>query len=389
MNDRVLCVDDDAAVLNAYVRGLRGRFPVDMADGGEKALEQLNSLPPNSYAAIVSDMRMPGMDGIEFLSRARAQSPDSVRIMFTAHADPQATIEAVNEACIFKFLSKPCPSELLIATLEAAISHYQLVRTERDLLSKTLTSCAKLLADVLALAKPKAFSHGVQLRHILRQVGLKTGFKPSWELEIAVFLSQIGCICVPDQVFAKVEQGVPLTSQEMASLESHPRVGRELVEKIPRLSHVAELIGMQARLECDADASPDGSLLRLLVAFEQLLSRGRSAEEAMADLRRQGRGYDPHQLNMLETAMLHSGPPDEIKALRLDDLEDGMILEEQVRTCSGNILLNAGQEITPALRERIASHARSVQPIREPIRVRIPAVATIDGSLPSAVELAS
>jgi hypothetical protein len=320
-------------------------------------------------------MRMPGMSGVEFLVRARAYSPDSVRIMFTAHADPQSAIEAVNEACVFRFLSKPCPSDLLIATLDAAVAQYQFVRTERDLLSKTLASCAKLLTDVLALAKPKAFGRGVQLRQILRQISQRTGFKPSWELEIAVFLSQIGCICVPDQVFAKVEQGVPLTGEEAIALESHPRVGRELVEKIPRLSHVAELIGMQAMLHHDADASPDGNLLRLLVAFEQLLARGRSADEAIGELRRQTRGYDPQQLTMLESAVLHSGPPDEIRSMSVDELQDGMILDEHVRTCSGNILLNAGQEITPALRERIASHARSVQPVREPIRVRIPAAA--------------
>jgi len=80
----ILFVDDDESVLSAFMRQLRRRYHIHVANSAEEALEKLLSTGP--YAVVVSDLRMPGMDGIEFLSEVRKRSPETVRIMLTGYA---------------------------------------------------------------------------------------------------------------------------------------------------------------------------------------------------------------------------------------------------------------------------------------------------------------
>src|SRR5713226_8642213 len=105
MTTKILCVDDDAHILAAYQRQLRKQFEIDVAQGGEQALESIVSRGP--YAVVLSDMRMPGMNGIQFLCRAQEIAPNSVRMMLTGNADQQTAMDAVNEGNIFRFLTKP------------------------------------------------------------------------------------------------------------------------------------------------------------------------------------------------------------------------------------------------------------------------------------------
>src|SRR4030042_1602116 len=91
-----------------------------------------------SYAVIVSDLRMPGMDGIHFLARARELVPDSVRIMLTGFADLQTAVDAVNPGHIFRFPTKPCEPQVLEIALEMGVSQYRLVMAEKELLEETL-----------------------------------------------------------------------------------------------------------------------------------------------------------------------------------------------------------------------------------------------------------
>ena len=136
MTEKILCVDDEANILEAHQRGLGKQFHIETALGAEQALGQIDAQGP--YTVVVSDMRMPGMDGVQLLSEVRKRAPDSVRIMLTGFADLQTAIEAVNEGNIFRFLTKPCPQETLAKALSAGIEQYRLVTAEKELLAKTL-----------------------------------------------------------------------------------------------------------------------------------------------------------------------------------------------------------------------------------------------------------
>src|SRR5690242_15245267 len=133
---RVLFVDDEPLVLEGLRRSLHREFDVEVAGGPEDGLARIAKAAP--YPVIVSDMRMPVMDGAEFLARVRTNSPDSIRVMLTGYADMEAAMRAVNEGRIFRFLNKPVSPEQLVLTLRACVVQYHLVRSEKELLENTL-----------------------------------------------------------------------------------------------------------------------------------------------------------------------------------------------------------------------------------------------------------
>src|SRR5262245_51674395 len=132
MSERILFVDDEENLLAAVARQLRKEFDVETALGGELGLEAIDRNGP--YAVVVSDMRMPGMDGIEFLRRVKDRMPDAVRMMLTGNSDLGTAMQAVNEGRIFRFMTKPCPPDMLAASLRSGLEQHRLITAERDIL---------------------------------------------------------------------------------------------------------------------------------------------------------------------------------------------------------------------------------------------------------------
>jgi len=202
MTREVLLVDDDSNLLATYKRYLRKRFRIETATSGEQGLEVIDSQGP--FAVIVSDLRMPGMDGIQFLSLAKARAPDSVCMMLTGYADLQTAIKAVNTGSIFRFLTKPCQPETLVVSLRAGIARYRLITAERELLERTLGRCVEVLTEILALVDPAAFSRAVRIKHCVRDITFQLQLPNLWQFEMAAMLSQIGCITLPPDVLEKM-----------------------------------------------------------------------------------------------------------------------------------------------------------------------------------------
>jgi hypothetical protein len=121
---------------------------------------------------VVSDLQMPGMDGITLLSSLRKVSPDTVRVLLTGHADVDAAIAAVNEGNIFRFLRKPCPPGALLRALEASVEQYRLITAERVLLEQTLRGSLKTLTDILAFVNPVAFGRAIRSRKIVGEFAI-------------------------------------------------------------------------------------------------------------------------------------------------------------------------------------------------------------------------
>ena len=120
MKARILFVDDDQSVLDSYRRSLRDQFDVDVALGGQHGLEAIRA--NGRYAAIVSDLRMPGMDGIRFLDRVREICPETLRLLLTGVVDIPNASQAIRDGVIYCFLAKPCPATLLSELLTHALS---------------------------------------------------------------------------------------------------------------------------------------------------------------------------------------------------------------------------------------------------------------------------
>jgi len=124
MNEKILFVDDDINVLRGYKRTYRRRFDIKTAVSGEEGLQKIRETD-EPFAVIISDLAMPEMNGIDFLSAAGKISPDSVKIMVTGSADLSPAVEAVNRGIIYRFLTKPCDQKKLIITVEEALKFRQ------------------------------------------------------------------------------------------------------------------------------------------------------------------------------------------------------------------------------------------------------------------------
>jgi DNA-binding NtrC family response regulator len=118
MQDRILIVDDDELVLTSYARMLARKFNVDTAMTAQAALDAIRSRGP--YAVVVSDLRMPGMSGLQLIERAKVLSPDVVGIVLSGDADPS---ELASNA-VFRALEKPCSTADLSDALNAAVAHH-------------------------------------------------------------------------------------------------------------------------------------------------------------------------------------------------------------------------------------------------------------------------
>lgn len=138
MSNRVLLVDDDPNILAALQRQLRKKADIQTAPSGAAGLEILKSGDP--FAVVVTDYCMPEMNGIEFLSKVRRISPDSVRMLLTGSADLAAAIQAVNQGNIFRFLTKPCASEELLEVLKVGIEEYRRIHKQRKFNKRTRRS---------------------------------------------------------------------------------------------------------------------------------------------------------------------------------------------------------------------------------------------------------
>ena len=123
----VLFVDDEQDILNAMKRiFLHDDIRILTSTSGYEALEILKN---NSVNAIVADNLMPGMNGIEFLIKAKAIAPDAVRIMLTGSTDIRAAIDAINKGEVYKFISKPWNIKELKNIVFEAINRYRMVQS--------------------------------------------------------------------------------------------------------------------------------------------------------------------------------------------------------------------------------------------------------------------
>jgi len=157
----VLLVDDEPAILSALVRTLRG----GVADGlwPELRLETftepaaaLARAGEQAFALAISDFRMPGMNGAQFLARLRECQPDCRRVVLSAHADFEGLTDAINSARIALFLAKPWNEpELLAAVHEQLSEHHRIVETQ-------------LLADQLRLARGQLSPQELERRRLER-----------------------------------------------------------------------------------------------------------------------------------------------------------------------------------------------------------------------------
>ena len=361
--NRVLCVDDEPRVLEGLALNLRRHFQVITAAGAAEGVEAVTRGGP--FAVVVSDMRMPGMDGATFLSRVRQLAPDTVRILLTGQADLDSAILAVNEGQIFRFLTKPCAPNLLLRALQDAVELHRLINSERVLLEKTLHGAVQALADVLAMANPTAFGRANRAKLLVSRLAEQMGVPDRWQVEVAAMLSQLGSVTLPPEIAEKLYHGSPLSPEEQRMAARLPRQTEKLLAHIPRLEGVCAILRHQDdAFEAEhsgsvASAAPPvhvgARLLKVALDFDLLETQGHAPGSALDTMRGRRGVYDPSALAAL--AAFHGGeqPHTEMRQVGLGELAIGMRLAEDLFSGGGALLVARGQEVTPGLLERLTN----------------------------------
>ena len=374
MAEKILFVDDDANILSGFQRNLRNRFTVVVAESADLALETLKK--DSSFAVIVSDFRMPAMNGVQFFSRTSADWPDCVRVLLTGEADTRAAAAAVNQGNIFRYLAKPCPALTLEKTLEEAVKHHSLITAEKVLLERTLRGSMEVLTEVLNLVHPVAFSRSNRIYHIVKQILASIDIAGKWEFEIAAMLSHIGCITVPFEILDKVCNGKDLSKEEHAIYWSHPETGRLLLEKIPRLELVAQIIANQAQplkpiaawqqIETADPLTLGSHLLKLALEVEEATSKRLNKAALMLRLR-----SNPHHPALLKAVEGIDSAESKSMLLPSSELTCGMILDSHIIGENGLLLMAKGQFLSATLIQYLRRRFE-YSGVEEPIRVMVP-----------------
>ena len=352
MPEQILLVDDDRNILDGYRRTLRGEFLIDVAQSGQEALQLLESKGP--YAVVISDMQMPGMDGIELLRSVKSASPDTVRVMLTGNAETGTAIDAINEGSIFRFLIKPCSKEMMAKTITAALVQHRLIIAEKQLLEQTLSGCLQVLSEVLSLVNPTAFGRAERARRYIHHVVTAMKLGNPWQYEVAAILSQLGCVTLAAETIEAVYRGDTLSADEQAQYDAHPKVAHALLSKIPRLEPIAWMIQHQDHPAPPGEGAESGDMrtgaeiLRLILEYERLIHRGVSRTESAHQLSMRNRNFSQKFFEALVT-LDPNAEDSEIRKCRIEELTPGMILQEEVRSTTGGLLVSRGQEITPTV----------------------------------------
>jgi response regulator RpfG family c-di-GMP phosphodiesterase len=401
----ILCVDDEPFILTALQRLLRtSGHKVLTADSGEAAFALMGT---EAVDLLISDMRMPVMSGADLMKKVRARWPHVTRLLLTGHSDVSATISAINEGQVHRYLTKPWSDAELLLTIKEAFEHKFLEEEKRRLEALTLQQNAELknlnahLEDLVAertqaleqahdrlkrnyFNSIKTFSNlielrGGQLMGHARRVGdvslriaksLKLDEAQANDILIASLLHDIGLIGLPDYVFTKATSR--LAAADANQYRMHPTFGEQTLLVQDDMQAVAALIRSHHE-RYDGQGYPDGlageeiplgaRILALSDAYDDLqtghlVSEKLSPNEARTFLER-GRGtqFDPHVVDAFLTlfAPTVTAPASDQQAVLLkpDELQEGMVMARDFLSPQGVLLLATEHELTHDLIDRI------------------------------------
>lgn len=236
----ILIVDDEVNNLQLLRRTLRHDYNILTASNGKEALEIVEG-KGDEIALIVSDQKMPEMEGTEFLKRVAGEYPDIVKILLTGHLDVDAIVDSINDCHLYQYIVKPFDPEELKMTIDSGIKKFDLVNNKtvilkdlRELFYKTI----KLIASALDAKDP--YTHGHSLRvtmySLILAKSLNLDDTTLEEIETAGLLHDIGKIGIPQKILCKPDK---LTDEEYELMKSHPARAEKMLMGIKKLTVVS------------------------------------------------------------------------------------------------------------------------------------------------------
>jgi response regulator RpfG family c-di-GMP phosphodiesterase len=238
---------------------------------------------------------------------------------------------------------------------------------EKVLLENTLMGCIKVLSEVLGLANPAAFGRSVRIAGYVRHMVRKLKVSSPWRFEIAAMLSQLGCISLHPDVIEAAYAGNALSPEDQKRFDEHPQIAQDLLINIPRLEPTAWMIGQQSSGAYHGAVAPfdnalpnevlalGAKMLKIANKFDDLRVKGLPDTEIVEQLRSDPSNYDRHLVNVLED-LVPAEVTMELRSISVSKLTSGMVLQQEIRTHGGLLLVTKGQEVTYPLLIKLANY---------------------------------
>lgn len=417
----ILCVDDEPSILSALRRLFRAHgFQVLAAESGQAGLALLET---EAVDLVISDMRMPEMDGVVFLEHVRQRWPDILRLLLTGYADITSIMGAINRGEIYRYIAKPWDDNDIILTVQGALERSALEKEKKRLealvlrqneelktinasleikveqrtselrhanaallganerLKNNFLTSIKMFTALIELRDSKLSGHSRRVADLARRLAQTLGLdvRQVQEVFVAGLLHAIGKVGFDDALLGTPVAG--MNPHQLDIYRKHPKRAEQLLMPLNELKSTVEIIG--AQLECyDGSGYPNGVASRHIPLGSRILAvasdflglqvgvqevRPLSAQQALAVIQ-QGKGhrYDPlvvDALGMLEgisTAQQEIVDAPTEKAVRSQELQAGMVLARDLISPSGLLLLTAGHVLDDAVIRKIAAFERSI-----------------------------
>lgn len=403
----LLFVDDEPSILSALRRLFRPHgYRILIAESGAAGLEILDK---EAVDLVISDMRMPEMDGATFLKHVRQRWPQVMRILLTGYADITSTVAAINEGEIYRYISKPWDDNEIVLVVGEALARRRLeqenqrlseltqrqneelkelnagleqkvtertaeVRAALNELKKTFLATVQVFAGMVELRSgqigKQLTGHGRRVAEHARVLAHRLGMSDSeaQTVMLAGLLHDVGKIGLPDGVLDKPFN--TLTPDHRALVMKHPVVGQNILMSVEKLRDCALLVRHHHELY-DGSGYPDhlsgmaiplGSRI-LTVASDYdalqigtLVQRPLRPEEAVTYLiDNRGKRYDPQVVDSFIQLLAESGKKTVTELpLRALQLRPGMVLARELNHRDGYLLLARGSVLTPEIIAQLA-----------------------------------
>jgi len=405
----VLCVDDEPNILSALKRLFRPHgYRVLCADSGADALAMLEH---EQVDLVISDMRMPEMDGAQFLECVRERWPDTMRLLLTGYSDIGSILAAINRGEIYRYITKPWDDNDIVLVVRHALERRTLelekdrlealtrsqneqlkalnqsleqkveartlelkqsnqsILAANDKLKSNFITTIKIIASMIELRGGNLAGHSRRVADLARRIAVKMGLnvKETQEVFIAALLHDVGKIGFPDELLTMAVN--MMAGDNMALFRKHPIRAEQVLMPLDDLRGVAAILRAQME-RFDGAGFPDGvsglmiplgaRILALASDFDNLqlgaLVQRRvlpeDAKQIMYDS--SGKRYDPSVVAAFR-ALMDGDPVEPIKdvAVLSGELIPGMVLSRDLVSRDGLMLLSAEHVLDQRLIQQV------------------------------------
>ncbi len=365
-NKKILYVDDEANLLSSF-RSLMRKEDVQLhlLEDSMKIEEMLRAEGP--FSLVISDQKMPGMDGVSLLQKVTEIHPDTLKVLITGFSDQNDTIRAINFGGISRYISKPWDDNELKKIVKNSVVQYNLVNENQylynqiklknenlsELLNGTIGEISNLLKDMISVINPYA---AAQIDRIKNKGLIVLGFynqislEEKWEILRSLELFNIGLALMPTWIQVSLNKEGLNAAKRFSICKNHYELAANLLSRIPKFSGVANILlhtNLLLNNERISTAIPLGAkILYILISMDNNTTVNYNNELMLKDMLKTPAKYDPEIIQILLKHKEIEKPFKTAAKIRTDELRTEMIVLQDVITKSGIKIIPINTRLT-------------------------------------------